>query len=54
MATAPAHLHRRINKLNTKAEQGKTMPEVKRELADLLKRTEYRTYSRAGAPKKAK
>jgi hypothetical protein len=47
--TAPAHMHRRKSPINTKAEQKKTMNEVRNELIDKLKQTPYRTYSRAGA-----
>lgn len=47
--TAPAHMHRRKSPINTKAEQSKTMGEVRNELIDKLKPTPYRTYSRAGA-----
>lgn len=52
--TAPAHLHRPKGQINTKAEQSKSMSEVIKELGDLLNRTEYHTYSRAGTSKRKK
>jgi len=49
--TTPLHVHRPKSLIKTKAEQSKTMNEVRNELIDKLKPTPYLTYSRAGAPK---
>jgi hypothetical protein len=48
-ATAPAHMHRRPDGVKSSKPRKMPMADVKQELADLLKRTEFRTYSRAGA-----
>jgi len=47
--TAPAHMHRRPTGMKSAQPRKMPMKDVKQELADLLKRTEFRTYSRAGA-----
>lgn len=47
--TAPAHMHRRPTGVKSSKPRKMPMADVKQELADLLKRTEFRTYSRAGA-----
>lgn len=47
--TAPTHMHRRPTGIKSVTPRNMPMKDVKQELADLLKRTEFRTYSRAGA-----